>query len=176
MNVTAVTKNDYKAVKALVYANIFKKQNPKVFGVILVVLSIISLAETIALSIIDSGSDYHFILRIFTVILFAWTFMYFRLPKISYKQMGKTAESVNNFVFSDETISVTNEGDCSHGESEYTYEAIERVIETKKYFFIFIHKAQAYIVSKEGITNGSVEDLRSLLSRVKGKKYIVSKY
>lgn len=176
MEVIAKTKINHEAVEAMVYASIFKKKNPKVFGVIFVVAAVIFFMATIAMAIIDPESDYYSILKTVAIILMTWAFIYFRLPKISYKQMGKVAESENYYVFSDVGISVTNEGDCSHGESEYTYEAIERVIETKKYFFIFINKAQAYIVAKDGITNGSAEDLRSILSKVGDKRYILSKY
>ena len=63
--------------------------------------------------------------------------------------------------------------DC--GENSFdirkNYSDIFKITETDNYFFINFRRNEAYILKKGGITEGSSEDIRSIISREMGMKY-----
>lgn len=67
----------------------------------------------------------------------------------------------NTFVFYDQYIEVVN----SRSTSKIPYEEIYCYKENKDFFYIYLNKMSALLVEKEGITEGSLEELSKLLQQ-----------
>ena len=52
------------------------------------------------------------------------------------------------------------------------YRDIFKFTETEKYFFIHIKRNEAYILKKNGISQGTAEDIRSIVSREMGNRFV----
>ena len=52
------------------------------------------------------------------------------------------------------------------------YRDIFKFTETEKYFFIHIKRNEAYILKKSGISQGTAEDIRSIVSREMGNRFV----
>ena len=52
------------------------------------------------------------------------------------------------------------------------YRDIFKFTETEKYFFIHIKRNEAYILKKNGISQGTAEDIRNIVSREMGNRFV----
>ncbi len=98
------------------------------------------------------------------------------LPKIMYKSMKNISDIKNEFIFKDDEFSTVSSSLQFNGNSTTKYEMLYKVYETPKYFYIYINKAQAYIVNKSEIIDGTAEQIRdSFLKHLTHKQYIICK-
>jgi len=72
-------------------------------------------------------------------------------------QNGQTA------YFRNSEFVLAYENDESKGTNTYSYSFIQKACETEKMFVIYINKNQVVMIDKEGFSNGTPEELRSLL-------------
>ena len=92
-------------------------------------------------------------LLVLTIIIgLIMSFVYFVLPKQKYKMIyGRFADPLETeFVFEDSFFAIYVK-DKKSGRKEktiYLYNKIYRAYETKKYFFLYMDKNQAYILKK----------------------------
>ncbi len=68
-----------------------------------------------------------------------------------------------NYTFSYDGFSIASLSDHYKENSHVKYKSVYKIYETKDCFYIYITKMQAYILDKNGFTNGSCDDLRAML-------------
>ena len=103
-------------------------------------------------------------------------YIYWGVPKMRYKALGKLQNLENEYIFGDETIKIINKSEEFNAEGEIKYSLIPKVMETPKYIFIYQNMRSVYIIEKSTITNGTIEDIRAKLAQyVPQKKYIIKR-
>lgn len=65
---------------------------------------------------------------------------------------------------------LTNENEV-RGSAKIKYSQIVKVVETNKYFFVYVSSIQAHILQKGGMTKGSAIELSNFLKDKLGEKY-----
>ena len=76
----------------------------------------------------------------------------------------------NVYVFSENGFAVENKVKGRIKTKEVPYANILRAVEVKKFFFLYVNRTLAFIVSKAGIEEGSAEELSKTLFAALGKK------
>lgn len=94
-----------------------------------------------------------------------------------YKTFYKLQNTHYYFLFRDNdfTLSAQAPNGVYTGQSIYNYNIIYQVIEHKNYLLIYITKAQALIVDKRTIENGTMDNIRCKLMPLLGKKYKITR-
>ena len=177
MEIKAKCKFDLETVKALTYLTMFKKGSPQKRMTALNVLFSVLLAIVI-LEIILFGIDINLVLvAISGIIILLWNaYMWFFYPKVRYKALAKMKNTQNEYKFTDERIFVTTTGEEYNGEAQIEYSLFVKVYETSRYLFLYQTNNQVFIVDKNTIEGGTVEEIRNKLSAFAPNKYIVCKY
>ena len=103
-------------------------------------------------------------------------FMYFGLPKIQYKALAKMKDAENEYVFCDNVLKTFTKSQEYNGEAEIEYSLFVKVYETTRYLFLYQTNNQVFIVDKNTIEGGTVEEIRNKLSAFVKDKYILCKY
>ena len=135
---------------------------------------LVTLLVTIWL-IMNIGRDffafYLIILILVAAIDFLVVYAYFIMPKVRLKNFSADKEVMNHFTFTDEAIKISSESKERKGSSEIKYEMIFKACESKDAFYLFVNKRGALIILKDSITEGTVDDLKSLLNaKINDKK------
>ena len=73
--------------------------------------------------------------------------------------------------FDHETIEIETHKPEVDAHASYRYTGILKGYERKDAFYLFVDKRRAFLVSKNGFTEGSAEELRMLLINKLGKKF-----
>ena len=177
MEIQAKSKYDYETIKALTHATTYRRTAPKLVFVLLMAYSALLLAMIVLLLYIGGG-DKGLIMPSFACLLIVISdcFMYWGVPKIQYKALGKLANVENTFLFCDDVIKSTSKNMEYDGEAEIKYSLIPKVVETKKHFFIFQSKREAYVVDKATIADGNMDEIRRKLKSSINGKYIIYRY
>lgn len=71
---------------------------------------------------------------------------------------------------------VSSNGQNYSSQGEIKYSVLVKMCETSRYLFIFQNKAQAFIVDKNTIRDGSMEEVRDKIKNQMSGKYILCKY
>ncbi len=71
---------------------------------------------------------------------------------------------------------VSSNGQNYSSQGEIKYSVLVKMYETSRYLFIFQNKAQAFIVDKNTIRHGSMEEVRDKINNQMSGKYILCKY
>ena len=74
------------------------------------------------------------------------------------------------FVFTEDHFALTSTSDTATGHIECKYDTIIRIKESKHLFYLYIQPNAAYLVRKDGFTEGNEEDFRLLLRTVVDSK------
>ena len=74
---------------------------------------------------------------------------------------------INNYIFYKNYFKV----ESTEGKTQFLYFKIYRVVETKEFFYIYITRQLAYIISKNGFTKGDKREFTNFL-----KKKVFTKY
>ncbi len=177
MEIKAKCKIDYESVKALTRLSIFRRIDPQKCVILWNTLFGILTAAKI-LEIILFGFDPTLLeLLIYTVFLYFFgVFFYFIYPKICYNNLANLKDAENEYVFGDDSITVTTKSSSYNGSSTIDYLLIVKAYETTKYIFMYQTKNQVLIVDKSYVTDEDTEAIRSKLSSVLQKKYVTCKY
>lgn len=175
MNITATCKYDLKAYQALTRLSMFKKSNPKKQFIFLFALETLLFLIMIWESFWVEGIMLLSIISYF-LMTFLLFFGYFILPKIQYKASYKMADIEAEFTFTDTQLRISTKGASYEGTAQLDYSVLFKVMETGTYLFLFERKSVAYIVEKATLTGGTIEELRTALSSVLGKNYIICNY
>lgn len=180
MEIKASCVYDFKAVKSLTHASIYKKTKPSKLIIWLLVLVIILIALSIFCIITadtpEEASTFYYSCGSFVVCFLVFLYLHFFFPKIQYKRLSQFKDIENQYLFTDTGISQISTNSNYDGTSQIDYSMIFKVMETSEYLFVFINKMQAWVVDKSTIENGNVEDIRNLLKGYLGRKYIICNY
>ena len=115
--------------------------------------------------------DLSFILPLVLVIFIdaVSVYTYFIHPRVTVRKALALNTAVH-FEFNDENYTVSAKSDKIDENSTSAYSTISKVTETKDFIYIFISKVQAFIVDKNGFTEGTPDGLIDFLVS-KGVKY-----
>lgn len=84
-------------------------------------------------------------------------------PHFIYKRPYNSVKDnviTTQFEFYDDKIIEINDASSD----EYSYNSIYRIVETKKYMYIYYTKEQASVIDKEGFIYGNLSDVKRVLS------------
>lgn len=87
---------------------------------------------------------------------------------LTAKSMSKTSriisdDTIDTYVFTDDAVYVKEVNGNFRSTNAYPYDFLYIVCETKKHYFLFIAKNQAWIVEKSGLTEGNIDNLNAFL-------------
>ena len=100
-------------------------------------------------------------------------YLWFKLFRIA-KLVEKTKESqkngkffVNKYAFYKNFFTI----ESTQGNTQFLYFKLYKIVETKEYFYIYVTREFAYIVSKDGFIKGNKEEFSKFM-----KKKVFTKY
>jgi hypothetical protein len=168
MAVEVVTDNNYQKYKDFIRFSLFRGKYYR-FGfpsfIALVILALAIFVLTVLTIEMDTFLTVLFIFLFTVILLFAY--LYFVLPVTGYKKARSWAKGIRliyRFGEDDFTLKTDNtENSDFVDDAKLKYNIIFRIYETDKAFYLYLSKAQAFIISKSDIIAGSVDDLRELL-------------
>jgi len=85
------------------------------------------------------------------------------LSKQNTKEVSSLMQTGLNILFNENDISISSEGDSSNSASKMRYNALYKVCETSKAFYVFLTPVHAFLISKTDFLNSTPNDFRSLL-------------
>ena len=110
------------------------------------------------------------VLSIFIVFLDIWTF--FLASWIGFRNRRKKyGDSPIYYELDENGVDVKCQGEGFSDSAAFTYDKLDKAIETNNYFLLCPHRNVGYIIGKHEITEGSAEGLRDLLRLKMGKKF-----
>ena len=177
MEIKAKCKYDLDSVKALTHLTMYKKSDPRkrlifwstAFAIlfIIIILEIVAFGGDTVLYVL-LGAEISWLLLIY--------FWYFIIPKIRYKALAKMKEVENEYIFFDNVLKTFTKSQEYNGEAEIEYSLFVRVYETTKHLFLYQTNNQVFIVDKNTVEGGTIEEIRNKLSLYVKDKYIICKY
>ena len=176
LEIKAKCKFDFESIRALTHLSLFKKANPKkrflTWSIISGILAVIIILEMI----IFSDAMLIELLCVAVILFLLECYLYFLLPKIRYKALAKMKDAENEYIFCDNVLKTFTKSQEYNGEAEIEYSLFVKVYETSRYLFLYQTNNQVFIVDKNTIEGGTVEEIRNKLSAFVKNKYIVCKY
>ena len=177
MEIQAKSKYDYETVKALAHTSTYKRIKPRTAFIFLMAYSMLLITFIVTLLYIwGRDTTLIILLPVCLGVMILDGFMYWGLPKVQYKSLGKLVNIENVFLFCDDVIKITSKNTEYDGEAEIKYSLIPKVMETTKYLFIFQTKRQVYVVDKATITDDNMVEIRRKLNSSISGKYIMCRY
>ncbi len=80
------------------------------------------------------------------------------------------------YTFDEEYITITQKkGDEFFATSKAKYSYIHKAYEDKKFYYLYISKVQSHVIEKSSLTQGTLEELSSLLKTNLGRKFKAKK-
>lgn len=155
---------DEKAVVTFYNMNMYKGKNPKkVFtNRMMLAAGLIVLAVFGILAV-----DYAFlnvILQIciasIIILVVVNCCLYFWLPKWVYKTEFKHGNAEIDFTFYDDEFEGTSVKGGITGNRKIKYDALSKIIESKKYFLLYDHNSGGYMLSKDVVSSEDAKTLR----------------
>ena len=177
MEIKAKCKYDLDSVKALTHLIMYKKSDPRkrliFWSTAFAILFIIIILEIIAFGF-DTILAVLLGVEIFGLLLIY--FWYFIIPKIQYKSLAKMQNVENQYIFCDNVLKTFTKSQEYNGEAEIEYSLFVKAYETSRYLFLYQTNNQVFIIDKNTIEGGTVEEIRNKLSAFATNKYIICKY
>ncbi len=106
-----------------------------------------------------------------TIMLIAFLAYRIIYPQITVKKELSsekiTSKNVNTFEFYDKDIKIINQ----NGSFIYKYFSFRRVFETDTYFYLYVTKENAFIISKKAFSLGTAEDFSKFIKSKCKLKY-----
>ena len=102
-------------------------------------------------------------------------YLYFLLPKIRYKALAKMKDAENEYIFCDNVLKTFTKSQEYNGEAEIEYSLFVKVYETTKYLFLYQTNNQVFIVDKNTVEGGTIEEIRNELKN-KYKMIMIDEY
>lgn len=97
------------------------------------------------------------------------------MPKKYYRSVFLYLDGPTNFVFAEDHFEVDSTSTKWQGHTDSPYETLFKVYETRGYFYLYITRSQAHIVSKANLTADSAIDLRRLFAARLGARFVVTR-
>ncbi len=115
-----------------------------------------------------------FVLSFSLAILFIMSniWLFFLYPRTFLKNHRKKYGDIPIFYeFNENNMSIEHIGTDFEEHLRFTYDKLDKVKETKKYFLLYPQRYSVYIIGKHEITEGTADDLRNLLKSKLGNKF-----
>lgn len=171
MEIKATSKYDWETIKKFnLFHSITKNKVKNALVLFVDVFCVILFILMGAWELLDLEMIMLFALVFILNLLLA--FMMLVLPKIQYKQNKHLHGMINEIIFEEEQMSLSQQGDNATSSTTIKYDAVWKIYETKDSFYIYINPRQAYIAEKSNLTGGTAADLRVFLIKEIG----ISKY
>ena len=172
MEIVAETVYDYPAIKALFRLQLAKSR----YHTLRYVLTLVLFSLVVAVSLINMIIRFRTIVPIpffLTIFGSVMIFIYLFGARLTYKQMKFGKNMPNRYVFGEQELHVHSHTAQFSGECTLSYDRLYKVYELKRYFILYIDRAQAYLIAKDGIQNASPEAFRDFIqSSLPPKKYV----
>ena len=177
MEIKAKCKCDLDSVKALVHLFMFKKADPKkrmtFWSISFLVLILIIIFELIMWGVKTILLVVLAVELIWLIIMWLWFVV---IPKRQYKAMKSMQDALNIYTFSNDLVRIHTYGKEYHGEVEMEYSLFAKAYETEKHLFLFHTNNQVFVINKDTIEGGTVDDIRDRLTAFISDKYIICDY
>lgn len=151
---TPYTYETYKELNEFHFSS--RKRGNKIFLIMLSIIIVLCGILLIFLKSYPMGIVYT-ILGIFFLV---WAYV---APKIATKVMSKSDKMLDNLIntdtFYDEYFENTNE----QSNAKIFYNQLYDAYEAKDYFYLYVNRRSAYIISKNGFKEGTSENFREFL-------------
>ncbi len=171
MHITATTKNDYAAVRALTIYQLCRKHRPRnvalLFGIVFGLAYALFFYNTFVLQL---SAELPYLLLLFFVIP-ACLFLLFLLPRITYRNMKQFRDMENRYTFTETELVAESDID----RATMPYQMLNEVSETDRYFFFWLHRGSAFVVDKTTLVGGTADDVRTAVV-LHARKYIRCRY
>ena len=92
--------------------------------------------------------------------------LFARLHRRKFCRKQAAIHPVDNYVFTQEGFENISTSDTGNVQGQYKYDVIVNVTESDHAFYLYIAPNAAHIVSKDGFTEGTENDFRTLLRTV----------
>lgn len=108
---------------------------------------------------------------VFILIIIA--FLYYRIyrPKLTVRKELKSekvsSNNTNTFIIYDKIFRIKN----SNGSFDFRYFNLHRIFETQHYFYLYVDRENAFILSKEGFTLGTAKAFSKFIKNKCKLKY-----
>lgn len=99
------------------------------------------------------------------------------ITKITQKKVNKTASFISNdtdeiYTFDTDHFTVMQrKADIFNSNIDAKYSYLFKVIENKTHYFMYISKMQCYVIDKTSLTQGTLEELNTILKNNLGAKF-----
>ena len=105
--------------------------------------------------------------------VFVYVYMFIVNPRLTYKNFKKKFGNARvKYTLNEKSMGISIENSDGFFDIRKNYRDIFKFTETEKYFFIHIKRNEAYILKKNGISQGTAEDIRSIVSREMGNRFV----
>jgi len=160
MDVSVTTSYDYKQLLRFQYFHLRQRKAMWIF---------VAVCDGLLLWLFLSAfymygwcTEVYFDLAMLLLIGLAVPLITFGMPRITTKK-AESLNSVCSYSFEAEGFHLESTTEKISEDAFIKYKSIHRVYETKTCFYIYISTMQAYILDKNGFTEGTPADLRKLL-------------
>lgn len=177
MEIAASCKFDYDSMRALCHSSLYRIFSPRfAFGLTCGCAAVTAAVSVLGL-FLNSSTHHDVTMLVVALILMALNFyLYFGLPRLQYRSLGKLQYTENHYVFLANSLKVTSSSATYHGEGEYAYATFTRVRETSHYLFLFLSQRQVFVVDKATVAGGTVEQIRAALHPFVKYNYTTCKF
>ena len=105
--------------------------------------------------------------------VFVYVFMFIVNPRTTYKKFRKKYGNVPiKYTLNEKSMGISIENTDGSWDIRKNYRDIFKFTETDKYFFIHIKRNEAYILKKSGISQGTAEDIKNIVTREMGSRFV----
>lgn len=105
--------------------------------------------------------------------IFVYVFMFIVNPRTTYKKFRKKYGNVPvKYTLNEKSMGISIENTDGSWDIRKNYRDILKFTETDKYFFIHIKRNEAYILKKSGISQGTAEDIKNIVTREMGSRFV----
>jgi hypothetical protein len=177
MKITANTKYDLKVYMASHRVQMLRGTNPKTIMLwASIVFTLIIVNLIVQLTKYGNSLGVWIIFSVAVVLLVGYGYMFFIRPRNRYKAANKFENFQTSYVFNNEEMISTTIADEKSGTVSLKYNMMLKVMETSEYLFVFQSKNSVHVVDKSSIENGTVDEIRNVMSEVLKDNYTVCKY
>lgn len=166
------TNNDMETnLRACVYMTKKPRMSLLVLGILFIVLGVTMILLDVFLS---EEKDYFvgILILVLAVLVLVLYFLYPLILKITYKRMAQGKETAIDFTFNDEGYSLEQTGAVA-STSAGGWDTFTLCKEYSDMWLLYINKASVFIILKDGMTEGSWEELGRLFQEKLGANYKV---
>ena len=139
-------------------------------GTIIILAVLVVLA---AAMLLNSGANPLFLLLIVAAALAYFVYQLYIKPNSLFRKRPGAAMETEVYIFTENgfTLNVKNEESGSNDHSSSQYSVLTSAVETSGDFILFTSPTQGYMIEKTAFTNGSPDELRTVLKEKMGKKF-----